>query len=31
MIGNRGLALKEYKILESINPALANALYQKVK
>ncbi|MGO8989998.1 MAG: tetratricopeptide repeat protein [bacterium] len=31
MTGNRGLALKEYDILKTMNPGLANALYQKIK
>jgi tetratricopeptide (TPR) repeat protein len=31
MIGNRGLALKEYEILKTMNPGLANALYQNIK
>jgi len=31
MIGNRGLALKEYQILKTMNPGLANILYQKLK
>jgi hypothetical protein len=31
MFGNRGLALKEYEILKTMNPGLANALYQKIK
>jgi tetratricopeptide (TPR) repeat protein len=31
MTGNRGLAMREYEILKTMNPALANALYQKIK
>jgi Flp pilus assembly protein TadD len=31
MVGNRGLALREYEILKTMNPGLANALYQKIK
>ncbi len=31
MIGNHGFALKEYEILKTMNPGLANALYQKIK
>jgi len=31
MIGNRGLALKEYEIFKTINPGLGDALYQKIK
>jgi len=31
MIGNRNLALKEYEILKTMNPGLANALYQMIK
>jgi protein O-mannosyl-transferase len=30
MIGNKSSALEEYKILEKINPGLANVLYQKI-
>jgi len=29
-IGNKGLALEEYKILEKINPNLANRLLEKI-
>jgi hypothetical protein len=29
-VGNRSLALEEYKILKSINPDLANRLSQKL-
>jgi len=31
MTGNRSLAMKEYEILKTMDPALANALYQKIK
>jgi tetratricopeptide (TPR) repeat protein len=31
MIGNRGLALREYEILKTMNPGLAEALYQKIR
>jgi len=30
MIGNKSSALGEYKILEKINPDLANILYRKI-
>jgi tetratricopeptide (TPR) repeat protein len=31
IIGNRELALEEYKILKAMNSDLANTLYQKIK
>jgi hypothetical protein len=30
MIGNRGLALKEYEILKKMNPDMANILSRKM-
>jgi hypothetical protein len=31
MIRDRGLVMKEYKTLNTINPSLADALHQKIK
>ena len=31
MMGNRNSALKEYEILKTMNPGLANALYERIK